>query len=126
MRVGMMGFSGGAYTSLRGALNAPLESRPNLVAAIYGALPGGATVTAATPPVFIAAASDDRQVPSIQATGIYDAWRRANASAELHIFQNGGHGFDTRSQGKGTDQWLAIYANWLARNGFIRETSTKR
>jgi len=117
-RIGIIGFSAGAYGALNVALRSTMDSRPNLVAAIYGALPDGATVTAAAPPAFIAAATDDPQVPSMQSIRTYSAWREANVPAELHIFDTGGHGFGTAPQGKSSDQWTSLLDHWLRERGF--------
>lgn len=117
-RIGIMGFSAGAYTSLNVALRSSPDSRPDLVAAIYGVMPDGATVTANAPPAFIAAASDDPQVPSMQSIRTYSAWRRATIPVELHLFQNGGHGFAVDPRGKSTDQWLKLFDHFLCVQGF--------
>jgi acetyl esterase/lipase len=117
-RIGIVGFSAGAYTSLGVALRSNGESRPNLVASIYGSLPGGLTVTASAPAVFIVGATDDPQVPAAESVRTYMSWRLANAPAELHLFQKGGHGFGAEATGTSTDQWLPLFDRWLRDNGF--------
>ncbi len=103
-RIGFLGFSAGAFTALGVAIKADHARAPNLVAAIYGALPDGLTVPPTAPPVFLAAASDDPIVPSAQSLRTYTAWRAANVSAELHLFATGGHGFGIAPQGTSSDQ----------------------
>jgi acetyl esterase/lipase len=124
-RIGIIGFSAGAYGALNVALRSTTDSRPNLVAAIYGALPDGATVTAAAPPAFIAAATDDPQVPSMQSIKTYSAWREANIPVELHLFQNGGHGFGAQARTKSSDQWLGLFDHWLELQGFEGSSSRR-
>jgi acetyl esterase/lipase len=121
-RIGFMGFSAGAFTAVGVALQADDRSRPNLVALIYGAMPGELTVDASAPPIFIAATSDD-PLYGIGATvdpylNIYRGWQRANIPAELHLFDTGGHGFGISPQRKSSDQWTALLAHWLRERGF--------
>jgi acetyl esterase/lipase len=117
-RIGIIGFSAGAYTSLGVALKSNADSKPNLVASIYGALPGGVTVTASAPPAFIIGATDDPQVPAAESVRTYMSWVQGKAPAELHLFQDGGHGFGAEPRGKGSDQWLQLLDRWLRENGF--------
>jgi acetyl esterase/lipase len=117
-RIGFMGFSAGAYTTLGVALKAHAESRPNLVAAIYGSMPYGLTVRSTTSPAFIVAATDDPQVPVMEALKTYTAWRQANIPVELHVFQSGGHGFGALPRHRGSDQWLDLFDRWLRENRF--------
>jgi acetyl esterase/lipase len=63
-RIGFMGFSAGGYTAVGVALKADDLSRPNLIALIYGGMPGVTRVTAPVPPLFIAATSDDLRIPA--------------------------------------------------------------
>jgi acetyl esterase/lipase len=113
-----IGFSAGAHTTLGVALKTDAESRPNLVAAIYGSMPYGLTVGSTSPPAFIVAATDDPQVPVTEALKTYTAWRQANIPVELHVFQSGGHGFGALPRHKGSDQWLDLFDHWLRESGF--------
>jgi acetyl esterase/lipase len=93
-------------------------SRPDLVVAIYGALPDNDTaVPPGAPPVFVAAASDD-VYPWSFSSATYSAWRAAGVSAELHIFEDGGHGFGMLHQRKSTDQWPGLLDTWLRSHRF--------
>jgi acetyl esterase/lipase len=53
-------------------------------------------VTRNTPPTFIAHAGDDGLVPVANSVALYTALNTAKVSAELHIFDGGGHGFGAR------------------------------
>jgi len=53
-------------------------------------------VTADTPPVFLAHAGDDGLVPVANSLALYAALNEAKRPAELHAFNEGGHGFGTR------------------------------
>jgi acetyl esterase/lipase len=115
-RIGVIGLSSGGLVAMGAAIEHDAKSRPDFIAPIYtpwfshaakdppGAAPTfiGATVPPDAPPVFIAVASDDFiAVPG--ALLIYDAWRTAGRSAELHAYSEGGHGFGAKPQGLPVD-----------------------
>ena len=50
-------------------------------------------VPVSTPPVFIAAAADDRVVPVENSLMMWEALRRRGIASEMHLFEIGGHGF---------------------------------
>ena len=47
-------------------------------------------------PTMVIHAADDEAVPLANGLAIYDAIRRANVRSELHVFEEGGHGFGLR------------------------------
>jgi acetyl esterase/lipase len=53
-------------------------------------------VTAETPPTFIAQAGDDGVVPVANSLALYNALIAKKRAAELHVFDEGGHGFGVR------------------------------
>jgi len=55
-----------------------------------------ARVTADTPPTFLAHAGDDGLVPVANSLALYATLHAAKRPAELHVFDEGGHGFGTR------------------------------
>lgn len=115
-RIGIMGFSSGAAIAIGVALKADAASRPDLVVPIYGLMPDATAVPATVAPAFIAAAADD--FAASFSFNIYNAWRAAGATAELHILENGGHDFGLLRQGKSSDQWPELFNHWLAAHGF--------
>jgi acetyl esterase/lipase len=115
-RIGIMGFSAGAVTAIDVALTADEASRPDLVAPIYGSLSGEKSVPASAPPTFIAAAADDPF--GRYSLDVYSAWRAKSVPAELHLFENGGHGFGVLRQGTSSDQWPELFDRWLRTHGF--------
>ena len=118
-RIGLLGFSSGAFTSINVVLSSDERSRPNLVGLVYGALADWSEkIPAFAPPAFIVASTDDRQVPAIQAVMIYKAWLEAHVPAELHVFETGGHGFAMTRQGRSSDQWLDLLDHWLREHDF--------
>jgi dipeptidyl aminopeptidase/acylaminoacyl peptidase len=53
------------------------------------------------------------------ATTMFAALRAAKVPAELHIFEEGGHGFGLRFvQGKPVAAWPDLMLSWANRHGF--------
>ena len=126
-RIGVMGFSAGGVMSIRLLVDAdsgipdssdPVEkvsSRPDFVALVYTGLPGGKTPKAdkTTPPVFIAHASDDPKASASMAVKVYQHFQEGGASAELHIFSKGDHGFGVEPKSGAVRGWTSAFAAWL-------------
>jgi acetyl esterase/lipase len=123
-KVGFMGFSAGAMTTMRVVLNGAAGERPNLAAPIYGALQPGKSPPADGPPLFIAAAQDDPQVPVRKSAEIFSAWKGAGLPAELHIYESGGHGFGMLTRNKASDSWPVAFETWLRGHGWITASPT--
>jgi acetyl esterase/lipase len=68
-----------------------------------------------TPPAFLVHAWDDDVVPIAESQRYASALVAAGGTAEVHFFPTGGHGFGPGRAGDGTDQWLALAANWIHR-----------
>jgi acetyl esterase/lipase len=111
-RIGFMGFSAGGTTTTNVVLNYDKESRPDFVGVVYGGMPAEAKVPADAPPAFIMVAADDARMGD-RALPIFQAWRAAGRSAELHIYARGAHGFGMRVQGTSSDHWADDFYNWL-------------
>lgn len=78
-------------------------------------------VTADTPPTFLLHATDDASVPVENSMLMFAALRAAGRTVEMHIFQEGGHGFGLRlAQGKPAERWPDLFLAWAARHGFSR------
>jgi acetyl esterase/lipase len=115
-RIGIIGFSAGGAVVMR-TIRGAAETRPNFAAAIYAAEASGEAPPAGGPPIFIAVAADDQSEGYMRSLEMFDAWRRANIPAELHIFQAGRHGFRTR--GGGADHFMDRLEEWLKLNGYL-------
>ena len=115
-RIGMIGFSAGAFLTVSVALDP--GGAPLLFAApIYGGETAGAAVPADAPPLFTAAAGDDRMLVRV-VEGLYRDWVEADRPAEMHIYTRGGHGFGLAIQDKPVDKWLTLFGDWLVDQGF--------
>jgi len=122
-KIGFMGFSAGGTVTMSVIYNATDESRPDFVAPIYayeGAIIGS-TVPSAKTPIFIAAASDDDLGLATHSVHIYLKWLEANQPAELHMYEQGKHGFGTKKQGLPVDTWLDRFTDWLVMRGLIKQ-----
>lgn len=116
-RVGMIGFSAGAMTTLRTVLDGAPGKRPDFIGYIYGpqddvAVPGDA------PPMFDAITFDDPLFPSDD-FAIAAAWRRAHRPVELHAYQKGGHGFGLGRPGTTPALMLDQFFAWLHMNKIL-------
>ncbi|WP_218843836.1 MULTISPECIES: alpha/beta hydrolase [unclassified Sphingomonas] len=114
-RVGVIGFSAGAYLAADLAIGVK-ASRPDFVALLYGGL--RTPVPADAPPAFIAAAADDAFQPD-DAVLLYNAWHEAGAAAEVHVYERGGHGFGLMRKGATSDYWLHELIWWMQSRGLI-------
>jgi len=75
-------------------------------------------VTAATPPMFLVHAADDGLMPVANILASYQAMLDAKRPAELHVFDEGGHGFGARlPRTVPTSAWPSLFAAFAARKG---------
>jgi len=116
-RIGMMGFSAGAGTTMAATLQST-ENKPAFIAPIYGSL-RPVDVPADAPPMFVALASDDPLFGNNE-YGLIAAWKKAGRPVEFHLYQNGGHGFGLGNPGKTSTGWFPQFMLWLESNGFLK------
>ena len=140
-RIGILGFSAGgttaAYTSLLledrryPALDATdkISCRPDFTLLIYtggfverfpAAMTDTVTFSKAAPPMFLVHAFDDNV--AVQNTlHIATELKKVGGSAELHVYDAGGHGYGLRYvESQPVTTWPARAAEWLARRGLLR------
>lgn len=118
-RIGMIGFSAGAMTTLGVALEAAPEARPDFIVPVYGMMHAGDHVPSDAPPAFIVSAADDATIPPSASIAIFENWTAAKRPAELHIYERGQHGFGMRAQGLPVDAWPAALEKWLKAQGLL-------
>lgn len=75
-------------------------------------------VNATTPKTFIVHANDDKAVPVENSINYYLALKQNKIPAEIHLYENGGHGFGLGTDGTNKN-WSKTCENWLISNGFI-------
>ena len=132
-RIGLLGFSAGGMTTTVTALAQkryydPLDAvdrldfRPNFAVPIYsggGDLPAGCAISSDSPPFFMAIAHDDKD-RSIAVAELYVSFKKAGASAELHIYERGGHGYGLRRTAEPVTSWHDRLAEWMRQLGYIK------
>jgi acetyl esterase/lipase len=133
-RVGVLGFSAGAY--LAAALSThfderiydpidaadQLNCRPDFAVLIYPgyialadqnfALNSAIAVTEKTPPSFIIQTEDD-PVHVENATAYFLALKNAKVPAEMHLYAQGGHGYGLRRTSLPVTAWPESMETWL-------------
>lgn len=118
-RIGLMGFSAGAITTMGVVMNHTAQNRPDFAAPIYGGNTGGVAVPEDAPPLFICVADDDRMM-SASSAKLYLDWKAANKSAELHVYSKGGHGFGLTKHNLPVDSWIDRFRDWLDVQGLLK------
>lgn len=75
-------------------------------------------VTARTPPVFLVHAADDTTVPVANSLMMFTALKAKAVPAEMHVFEEGGHGFGLRAiTGKPVAAWPELFVTFAKRRG---------
>lgn len=115
-RVGMIGFSAGAMTTMATALATP-DMHLAFIAPIYGSMEP-VTVPAGAPPMFAALAANDPLFAG-KGLGLIDSWQRAGRPVELHLYQAGGHGFGLGKAGTTSTGWFDSFVRWLDANDLL-------
>jgi len=109
-RIGMIGFSAGAMT----ALNVVGEGKPwgpDFLGYIYGptdAAPGPGDL----PPMLAAIALDDELILD-RSFSLVDRWREQGGQAELHVYDDGGHGFGLGKKDTDSARFEQDLFEWL-------------
>lgn len=75
-------------------------------------------VTTETPKTFLVHATDDKAVPVENSINYYLALKQHQVPVEMHIYENGGHGFGLGVQGTNKN-WPKACEKWLISHGFI-------
>jgi acetyl esterase/lipase len=116
-RVGMIGFSAGAMTTLNTVVAAEPGKGPDFFGYIYGPQ-ARVTPPRNAPPMFAAIAFDDPLFPTM-GFPVVEAWHAAGRPVELHAYARGGHGFGLGVPGTTTPLMLDQFVAWMEAEGFI-------
>lgn len=143
-RVGMIGFSAGGETVGQLLINDPkgdanatdpidrLDARPDFAGHVYSAFLRtfvAATATDAAkmeqlkgfPPCFLLCASNDSNNVVEFTPTFFLALKKAGVPAELHIYNEGGHGFGVRQWPLSVGNWPLLFEGWLKDRGFLKK-----
>lgn len=80
-------------------------------------------VTGQTPPAFLVHTSNDGGVPVSNSVQFYSALRKAGVPAEMHIYEDGPHGFGLARQYPLLSGWTDLCKNWLKHRGLAGNPS---
>jgi acetyl esterase/lipase len=78
------------------------------------------------PPVFLVHTAEDKSVPLENSLMLFQALRRMGVSAELHMYEQGPHGFGTRTDLGSTSGWVDSWLEWMRAHGFITAPGQER
>ncbi|PXY43175.1 alpha/beta hydrolase [Flavobacterium hydrophilum] len=76
-------------------------------------------VNKSTPKTFLIHATDDKSVPVENSINYYLALKQNKVPVEMHLYENGGHGFGLGVAGTNKN-WPKACEKWLAANGLIK------
>jgi acetyl esterase/lipase len=76
-------------------------------------------VTAQTPPTFLVHGNDDKGVPPENSIFFYLALRKAKVPAEMHIYENGRHGFGLGKNFGPVSTWPTRCQDWMRNRGLL-------
>ena len=87
---------------------------------IYPGNPGRFEVAVNAPVVFLVVGNNDELANGV--VELYSKYRKANVSAELHIYSNAGHGFGIRESNTGAVAgWIDRFYEWLLDRNFVKK-----
>ena len=120
-RIGIMGFSAGGSLTIGVARHYDAASRPDFAAPIYGFDADlNQQLPADVPPLFIAATQADSLVPVAESAKIFLKWTESHHPAEMHLYEQGPHGFGFQHLNLPVDGWRDSFAAWLGSRGLLR------
>lgn len=139
-KIGVLGFSAGGQVAVIAATNKPafplepalaaVSAKPDILLLLYPyqiyddrrkGLREEIRLDGELPPTFIAQMGDDAASLPQGSALLYLELVSRKIPAELHIYENGGHGFGMRSRpnAAGPADWQLRAADWLKLHGYI-------
>lgn len=132
--IGIGGCSAGGHLALHCASNLSpktdwtpdeidrVDHRPSFLMLTYPGteLPNGVTVGANIPPSFINVAADDAFALAPACLELFKQLQELKIPSELHVYQEGGHGYDLGLPAHNSSSWIGLFVGWLRANNFIK------
>ena len=118
-KIGIVGFSAGAITSMHQVLEHSEAGKPNFGGIIYGGWTHDVKAPADAAPVFLCAPVNDIFYPE-ESYDVYMAWRDAKVPAELHYYSDSQHGFGAVPTGKSSDLWIDEMVQFMHDVEFVK------
>lgn len=82
-------------------------------------------VTAQTPPTFLVHTGADTGVPAENSVSFYLALREAGVPAEMHLYEEGAHGFGLAPTDPVLSTWPDRWIDWVRERGLLGDPSWK-
>jgi endo-1,4-beta-xylanase len=99
------------------------SSRPDFQGLIYAGIGKlGDELPQDTPPAFICVAYDDKGKVGID-VDLFQKLRSAGIPAELHVYNQGGHGFGMRDRPIPITNWPKVFYDWMGDRGLLTKTA---
>jgi acetyl esterase/lipase len=131
-KIGVVGFSAGAHLAVNLAVHPKKEivvdgidsvrCSPDFVVLAYGTFSHfDSLVTDKFPPTFLVHAADDQRVPVAESVSFFTTLKKAGVPAELHIYEQGKHGFALEKERGVVATWCDRCLEWLRMRGIVRK-----
>jgi acetyl esterase/lipase len=119
-RIGFMGFSAGAITTMSLVYADDPATRPAFIAPLYGGLGAPARPVPKNPPPMWAAMAADDPLFGKTDFALIPAWEAKGGAVELHLYEKGGHGFGYPGRpGTTTLGWPDELLAWMHARGLL-------
>jgi hypothetical protein len=109
-KLGYLGFSAGGGVAIGVSIDS--NCRPGFVATAYGPALTDIVEPRNAPPLFMAVASDHKNV-AVGCLALYLTWKSVGNSAELHLFGKGKYPFGINKNNMPSDEWPEMFYRWL-------------
>ena len=120
-KIGLMGFSAGGAVTMEATYKSDESNRPDFIVPVYPwmVIVEGQAVPNYKPPINVVCATDDPLFLAAGSVQLYSDWIKEGATAELHMYAKGGHGFGMRKQDLPTDNWIERVGEWMKVMGYM-------
>ena len=116
-KIGYLGFSAGGGVAIGASVRADSRHQAAFIATIFGPALTDVDVPTNAPKLFIATRGNHRNVAA-GLLSLYLDWKKADANAELHIYDDGYGPFGPNDTGNTSGTWRESFYRWLTYNKF--------